>query len=77
MIETKKKMRMRSCAELVNSMIPIRGSRLSKYIEVTKEANNTNTSDIPKMYLYSGIFFKICPLKENNRNSLITTIDFC
>ena len=76
MTETKKKIRIRFCAVLVNSIIPILGSRLSKYIEITKEANSTNTSAMPKIYLYSGIFFKIYPQKENDRNSNIATTDF-
>jgi hypothetical protein len=56
-IETKKKIKIKSCAEFVNSIKPIAGSLRSKYIAVKNDANNTKTSVMPNIYLYSGIFF--------------------
>jgi len=55
--ETKKKIRIRSCAAFVNTIKPIAGSLRSKYIAVRNDVNNTKTSVMPKIYLYSGIFF--------------------
>jgi hypothetical protein len=56
-IETKKKIRIRSCAAVVYSIKPIAGSLRSKYIAVRKDTNITKTSVMPNIYLYSGIFF--------------------
>jgi hypothetical protein len=56
-IETRKKRSIRSCEAFVNSINPIPGSRLSRYIEARKEENITKTSDIPNIYLNNGIFF--------------------
>ena len=47
----------RSCVAFVNSIKPIAGSLRSKYIAMRNDANNTKTSVMPKIYLYSGIFF--------------------
>jgi len=55
--ETKKKIRIRFCAAFENSTKPIAGSLRSKYIAVRHDVNNTKTSVMPKIYLYSGIFF--------------------
>jgi hypothetical protein len=56
-IETKKKIRIRSCAAFVNTIKPIAGSLRSKYIAVRNDTNNTKTSVMPKIYLYNGILF--------------------
>jgi hypothetical protein len=56
-IDTRKNIKIRSWDEFVNSVTPKLGSLRSKYIEARNEENMTNTSAIPKIYLYSGIFF--------------------
>jgi hypothetical protein len=56
-IDIKKKIRIRSWAKLVKSINPIPGLRRNKYIEARNEEKITNTSAIPKIYLYRGIFF--------------------